>query len=105
ADLGDLASSISSPAARAMLGPGALSDNAAAGAKGAETLADYELKDRGGLTEACFLAIAQHLSGMPGRKKVIWITGSFPAFTPRDAQGFPIEFGPQIQNAVRKLNN
>jgi VWFA-related protein len=55
--------------------------------------------------------IARHLQGLPGRKKLVWITSSFAAQTTdvRSHNGHDTiehkEFGREIDKAVRALNN
>ena len=45
----------------------------------AKEMTDYALRDQVYITQAALEAIAEHLSGLPGRKKLLWISGSFPA--------------------------
>jgi VWFA-related protein len=67
ADLADLQSQISLPGLQVMA------------ATTAKEMTDYALRDRVYITQAALEAIAEHLSGLPGRKKLVWISGSFPA--------------------------
>jgi len=43
--------------------------------------ANVVLDERVGITLTAFRAIAQSVSGLPGRKSLIWVTGSFPLAT------------------------
>ena len=73
-------------------------------------MTDYALRDQVYITQAALEAIAEHLSGLPGRKKLAWITGSFPAITPTqrtqvgETQIEVLDFSPQIAHAIRALN-
>lgn len=52
-------------------------------------------------TALAMSAIAKHLGGVPGRKNLVWISGSFPLIT---GGRFQNNFTPQIQKATRDLN-
>jgi len=73
-------------------------------------MSDYALRDQVYITQAALEAIAEHLSGLPGRKKLVWISGSFPTIPPtqRDNLGLAtneyLDFSPQIEHAIRALN-
>lgn len=82
-------------------------------------LTDYALRDQVFVTQAALEAIAEHLSGLPGRKKLVWISGSFPALTADQrnrvaglAAGYSanivdtevLDFSPQINHAIQALN-
>jgi VWFA-related protein len=73
-------------------------------------MADYALRDRVYITQAALEAIAEHLSGLPGRKKLVWISGGFPAIPPTQRMNLGLtsneylNFGPQIDHAIRALN-
>jgi VWFA-related protein len=73
-------------------------------------MTDYALRDQVYTTQAALEAIAEHLSGLPGRKKLAWISGSFPAITPTqrthvgETQVEVLDFSPQIAHAIRALN-
>jgi len=45
-----------------------------------EGLEDITVSDHVQLTGEALAAIARHLAGVPGRKNLIWISGSFPTF-------------------------
>jgi len=83
--------------------------NMAAQAAGGE-MTDYALRDQVYITQAALEAIAEHLSGLPGRKKLVWISGNFPAINvnQRTRNGAPLtevlDFSPQINHAVQALN-
>ena len=85
----------------------------------AAELTDYALRDRAFVTANSLAAIAWHLAGLPGRIKLVWISGSFPGLTidQRVQVGFinnqtnapnstvAIQnFGTDIDLAIRKLN-
>jgi VWFA-related protein len=62
------------------------------------------------LTIAAFAALARHLSGLPGRKKLVWITENFPmSFTGQsgfnDATIAPVTNPGKLDRAIRELNN
>jgi VWFA-related protein len=65
------------------------------------------------LTLKAFQTIAAHARGYRGRKRLIWVSGSFPIFLKpdRDDQGTTFEFRgmkqyqPQIQRASNAINN
>jgi VWFA-related protein len=76
--------------------------------------ADFFTADRVVNTLASFEAIAQHLTGLPGRKNLIWLSGGIPltigfdempaaggTFSTRDRRIFSVE----MDAAVRALNN
>ena len=73
-------------------------------------MTDYALRDQVYITQAALEAIAEHLSGLPGRKKLVWISGSFPAIPPTQRSNLGLtaneylDFGPQINHAIRALN-
>lgn len=79
-----------------------------------EREADFFTADRVVNTLASFEAIAQHLTGLPGRKNLIWLSGGIPlmigfdempevggTFSTRDRRIFSVE----MDAAVRALNN
>jgi len=67
--------------------------------------------NRAVITGKAMELIAWHLQGLPGRKKLVWITSSFAAQTTdmRSHNGHPTiehkEFGREIDKAVRALND
>ena len=67
--------------------------------------------NRAVITGKALELIAHHLQGLPGRKKLIWLTSSFPAQTTdmRSHNGQQTiehkEFSREIDKAVRALNN
>jgi VWFA-related protein len=119
-DLADLQGQI----ATAFLGTGAVGP--AAGAVAAQNAAmtllqtmaqaaagemtDFALRDQVYITQAALEAIAEHLSGLPGRKKLVWISGSFPTIPPTQRSNLGLtgneylDFSPQINHAIRALN-
>ena len=79
-----------------------------------QRVADFYTSDRVVNTLAAFEAIAQHLSGLPGRKNLIWLSGGIPLMigfdelpeagsmlSTRDRRTFTIE----MDAAVRALND
>jgi VWFA-related protein len=67
--------------------------------------------NRAVITTKALEMIGRHLQGLPGRKKLVWITSSFAAQTTdmRSHNGQPTiehkEFGREIDKAVRALND
>ena len=63
------------------------------------------------ITAAAFATIARHLSGLPGRKKLVWITSSLPiSFTEqREYNGFSTieyqSYGAEMDRSIRALND
>ncbi len=72
---------------------------------------DAALKNRASITAQAFETIARHLQGQPGRKKLVWLSASFPASRTetREHNGFQTiehqEYGNEIGHAVRVLND
>jgi VWFA-related protein len=105
ADLTDLVNQINNP----FFG-GNLAGLQTAAQNAAGEMTDYNLKDRAWVTANSLAAIAWHLAGLPGRKKLVWISASFPGVTidQRSRVGATqIEtqnFGLQIDASIRKLN-
>ena len=72
---------------------------------------DTAQTNRAVITTKALEMIARHLQGLPGRKKLVWITSSFAAQTTdmRSHNGQQIiahkEFGREIDKAVRALND
>lgn len=79
-----------------------------------QRVADFYTTNRVVNTLSAFEAIAQHLSGLPGRKSLVWLSGGFPlsigfdelpeagaTFSTRDQRIFTRE----LESAVRALNN
>ena len=109
-ELTDLVSQIDSPMMRSLTQGASLADMQAMGEATAAELTDYALRDRVFVTAHSLEAIAWHMAGMPGRKKLVWVTGSFPAATldqrarVGSSQLEIQDFGNQINQAIRKLN-
>jgi VWFA-related protein len=116
-DLTDLLGQIANPMLAALVGgPNQATAQAAIqllqtnAQAAASEMTDYALRDQVYITQAALEAIAEHLSGLPGRKKLVWISGSFPAIqlTQRSTLGLAgneyLDFGPQINHAIRALN-
>jgi hypothetical protein len=72
---------------------------------------DNAQENRAVITGKAMELIAKHLQGLPGRKKLIWISSSFAAQTTdvRSHNGKPTiehkEFGREIEKAVHALND
>jgi len=75
------------------------------------SMEDMAQTNRAVITTKAMELIARHLQGLPGRKKLIWISSSFAAQTTdiRSHNGQQTiehkEFGNEIGQAVRKLND
>lgn len=65
---------------------------------------DSALANRALITEQALEEIAKHLQGQPGRKKLVWLSSSFPAMS-IGAHGTPQDYSNEIQYAVRALND
>jgi len=50
-------------------------------ARSLEELQNFVVTDRAQTTSAALIAIAQRLKNVPGRKNLVWVSGSFPLFT------------------------
>jgi VWFA-related protein len=109
-DLTDLASQINNPILTMLGGGASLADLQTAGENAAADMTDFALRDRVYVTANTLTAIAEHLAGLPGRKKLIWVSSSFPGVTLDQrsrvgASQIEIQrFGAQIDAAIRKLN-
>ncbi|MEO8028447.1 MAG: VWA domain-containing protein [Bryobacteraceae bacterium] len=73
-----------------------------------QAIADFKTIDRVESTTAAFETIARHVGSVPGRKNLIWISGSFP-FTlglesPIGGSNERRTFNDQIQRMARRLN-
>ena len=66
---------------------------------------DAEKKNRALLTAAALEDIARHLRGLPGRKKLVWISGGFPIGGLEGNSRHDDEFGLETARSVRALNN
>ena len=80
-------------------------------ANSVKEMQDAAQVNRAVITSKALILIARHLQGIPGRKKLVWVTSSFAAQTTdvRSHNGKPTiehkEFGREIQEAVRALND
>jgi VWFA-related protein len=78
---------------------------------GAQETKQFARDNRERITAAAFATIARHLSGLPGRKKLVWITSSLPiSFTEqRDYNGMSTieyqSYGVQMDRSIRALND
>jgi len=75
-------------------------------------LIDYYARDRALRTIRSLVAIANHVERLPGRKNLIWVSGSFPFWVghgavplPERLAGKQQSFAPEIERAARALNN
>ena len=71
------------------------------------TKAEYEellLRERVRDTSRAFEEIARHLERVPGRKSLVWITGSFPLIVMKGPV-VVMGFNPEMEAAARALNN
>jgi VWFA-related protein len=72
-------------------------------------IAHYD-KDRALRTLRSLVAIANHLERLPGRKSLVWVSGSFPVWIGRDRVPLPRppdpqQLWPDIERAARALND
>jgi VWFA-related protein len=77
-----------------------------------ENLFDVYTKDRALRTVRSLVAIANHVARLPGRKNLVWISGSFPFRIglnrfpgPEESARDPRSFLPEIERAARALND
>ena len=75
-------------------------------------LIEHYAKDRALRTLRSLVAIANHLEKVPGRKNLVWVSGSFPVWIGRDRVRLPERPGPgeqdlwpEIDRAARALNS
>jgi VWFA-related protein len=73
-------------------------------------LVEHYARDRALRTIRSLVAIAQHLDSVPGRKSLVWVSGSFPAWIGRNSVPLPVRpapgeqtFWPEIERAARAL--
>ena len=74
-------------------------------------LIEHYAKDRALRTLRSLVAIANHLERIPGRKNLVWVSGSFPVWIGRDRVRLPErpspgeqDLWPEIDRAARALN-
>ena len=74
-----------------------------------EAIANFYQARRTQTTLEALQTIAHHLAGMPGRKNLIWLSGSFPTLVGLGADGAPgrdyQDFSPEMQRALRTVND
>ncbi len=75
-------------------------------------LIEHYAKDRALRTLRSLVAIANHLEKVPGRKNLVWVSGSFPVWIGRDRVRLPErpdpgtqDLWPEIDRAARALNS
>jgi VWFA-related protein len=66
-------------------------------------LQDFVLDDRVGTTQKALIAIARHLAKVPGRKNLIWVSGSFPLLIVKPHE--VIDYSKDVDAAARALND
>ena len=77
----------------------------------AAEMTDNAMRNRADITAYALGVIAKHLAGLPGRKKLVWITAAFPAsytYTGQRNRSTQIEtreFSGKIDQAARLLND
>ena len=83
--------------------PGSGMTNPQWASEGIERADEVYTTNRVKQTAAALEIIAKHLGGLPGRKNLIWISGSFPflIYTPAGI----VSFEPQISAAAKALSN
>jgi VWFA-related protein len=73
-------------------------------------LGDLADADRLGITSQAIEAIANHVAGIPGRKNLVWVSGSFPvSISFKSTENSPVDaqsrnFVPQLLTVARALN-
>ena len=77
----------------------------------AQKLCEYDVRDRALRTIRVLAAIANHLERLPGRKNLIWVSGSFPVWlgpnavhTPETIGGGKESFASEFERAMRALS-
>lgn len=77
-----------------------------------ERISDFYLRNRVVQTTAALEAIANHIAPLPGRKNLVWVSGSFPVSFGFDRLATPGNLSPnsgtftyEIERAARALNN
>ena len=77
-----------------------------------QRMADFYTINRVGRTAGTIEDIANHLARLPGRKNLVWVSGSFPfsigldtPFTPETTSQERRTFSEEIERAARALNN
>ncbi len=74
-----------------------------------ERIANFYQARRTQTTLAALETIAHHLAGMPGRKNIIWLSGSFPTIIGLNTDALPSQdfqtFSEEMQRAMRTLND
>ncbi len=72
-------------------------------ARALEGLEDVATQERAAALKEALEEIARHLAKVPGRKNLVWVSGSFPLFISRDH--YTLDFSAQMQAAGRALND
>lgn len=76
----------------------------------AQREATFSIQDRVRLTVDGLVAIANHVESLPGRKNLVWVSGSFPFSIGYDnidagSKNEPIKFADDIERAARAFND
>ena len=87
------------------IGAAAAALNAEVSMNAVTEMEDAEKKNRALLTSAALEDIARHLRGLPGRKKLVWVSGGFPIGALEVNSRHSDEFGEETARAVWALNN
>lgn len=72
-------------------------------ARSLEGLDDIVLQTKATSLKEALEAIARHLAKVPGRKNLVWVSGSFPIFVKRAT--YSLDFTPEMTAAGRALND
>ena len=77
--------------------------------RSSETIATFYQARRAETTLEALQTIARHLAGMPGRKNLIWLSGSFPTLVGLGPDGYPgrdfQDFSETMQRAMKTMND
>ena len=75
-------------------------------------LVDHYARDRSLRTIRSLVAIANHVERLPGRKNLVWVSGSFPVWIGRESVPLPARptagvqtFRPEVERAARALDS
>jgi VWFA-related protein len=75
-----------------------------------QRVSDFYTQNRVRLTAGALEAVANHVAQLPGRKNLIWVSGSFPFYigfddVPASSTQGPTTFSEQVEHAARALND
>ena len=100
-----------SPSDTGFTDPKAAAKAAAMSNNAASVQSDLATFDRVQVTAQALDAIARHVSGIPGRKNLVWVSGSFPvSISFQSAENSPVDsmsqnFMPLMERLARSLND